>query len=58
MLAIAGHLSWAMLEHSSHVCMEAKRRAVEALRFGSSDGVVQDLVQVTKVGKGSDQLTR
>lgn len=30
-MAIAGHLSRRMLEHYSHVRMEAKRKAIEAL---------------------------
>ncbi len=30
-MALAGHVSHQMLEHYSHIRMEAKRRAVEAL---------------------------
>ena len=37
-MAIAGHVSRQMLEHYSHVRLEAKRRAVEALSQRSNDG--------------------
>jgi hypothetical protein len=30
-MAIAGHVSREMLEHYSHICMEAKRQAVAAI---------------------------
>jgi hypothetical protein len=32
-MAIAGHLSRAMMERYSHIRMDAKRKAVEALRI-------------------------
>jgi hypothetical protein len=31
MLALAGHMSRAMLERYSHICMQAKREAVQVL---------------------------
>jgi len=34
-MAIAGHVSRQMLEHYSHVRLEVKRRALEALSTGS-----------------------
>ena len=37
-MAIAGHVSRQMLEHYSHVRLEAKRRAVEALSQRGNDG--------------------
>jgi integrase len=37
-MAIAGHVSRQMLEHYSHVRLEAKRRAVEALSQRGKDG--------------------
>jgi len=37
-MAIAGHVSRQMLEHYSHVRLEAKRRAVDALSQRGNDG--------------------
>jgi len=37
-MAIAGHVSRQMLEHYSHVRLEAKRRAVEALSQRGDNG--------------------
>jgi len=53
MMAIMGHVSRAMLERYSHVRMEAKRAAVEALTLGSGkqggagfDGYVKESPKV------------
>jgi integrase len=51
MLALAGHMSRAMLERYSHIRMAAKREAVESLATTKpaaekSNGVVQEVVQV------------
>jgi integrase len=56
MLALAGHMSRAMLERYSHIRMAAKREAVESLSItkpaaAKSDGVVQESVQVAKTVK-------
>jgi Phage integrase family len=56
MLALAGHMSRAMLERYSHIRMAAKRTAVESLSItkpaaAKSDGVVQESVQVAKPAK-------
>jgi integrase len=55
MLALAGHMSRAMLERYSHIRMAAKRTAVEALSItpaaAKSDGVVQESVQVAESAK-------
>ena len=55
MLALAGHMSRAMLERYSHIRMAAKRTAVESLSItkpaAESDRVVQESVQVTKPAK-------
>jgi integrase len=56
MLALAGHMSRAMLERYSHIRMAAKREAVESLSItkpaaAKSDGVVQESVQVAKPAK-------
>jgi hypothetical protein len=56
MLALAGHMSRAMLERYSHIRMAAKREAVESLSItkpaaAKSDGVVQESVQVTQPAK-------
>jgi integrase len=56
MLALAGHMSRAMLERYSHIRMAAKREAVESLSItrpaaAKSDGVVQESVQVAKAAK-------
>jgi integrase len=53
MLALAGHMSRAMLERYSHIRMQAKREAVEALSrkpkvAASADGVPQESPKVTK----------
>ena len=39
MLALAGHMSRAMLERYSHIRMQAKREAVRALSFPKVDSV-------------------
>lgn len=56
MLAIMGHVSRAMLERYSHVRMEAKRAAVEALTLGSGkqsgagfDGYVKESPKVEAI---------
>jgi integrase len=41
MMALAGHMSREMLEHYSHVRMEAKRKAIETL----SSGLIKPLVK-------------
>ena len=56
MLALAGHMSRAMLERYSHIRMAAKREAVESLSItrpaaAKSDGVVQESVQVAETAK-------
>jgi hypothetical protein len=53
-MAIAGHLSRAMLEHYSHIRMAAKRAALEGIVKKSeqsvlSAGVHQNVHQVSKV---------
>ena len=55
MLALAGHMSRAMLERYSHIRMAAKREAVESLNSKPSkpDGVVQESVQVAKPRKAN-----
>ncbi len=37
--SIAGHLSWPMLEHYSHIRKEAKRRALDAICMPKSNAV-------------------
>jgi hypothetical protein len=37
-MAIAGHISSRMLEHYSHIRMDAKRKALEAISRGSTGG--------------------
>lgn len=54
MLALAGHMSRAMLERYSHIRMAAKREAVESLSSKpkeppKSDGVLQDSPKVAKL---------
>ena len=41
-MAIAGHMSRRMLEHYSHVRMQAKREAVGKLSSGLMDGPVAE----------------
>lgn len=50
-MAIAGHVSRAMLERYSHISVAAKRRAVEALMNASVDG------NLDGVGKESGKET-
>ena len=55
MLAIMGHMSRAMLERYSHICM-AKRQAVESLSVKPKQprefkGVLQEVPQVKKLGR-------
>ena len=51
-MSIAGHVSSKMLAHYSHVRLDAKRRALEALSGGGGGGYVTNHVtnQVRKVG--------
>jgi hypothetical protein len=66
-MAIAGHVSRDMLEHYSHVRLEAKRAAVEALsrrrpeKLGYvTDGQEQggtDIASSRKVWSGREELT-
>jgi hypothetical protein len=51
-MAIAGHVSTEMLQHYSHVRLEAKRRAVEALSGGSNE---EDGYVTKHVTKGQEQ---
>jgi integrase len=56
MLALAGHMSRAMLERYSHIRMAAKREAVESLATtrpaaAKPNGVVQEVVQVENLAK-------
>lgn len=37
-MALAGHVSRRMLERYSHIRMEAKRKALEGLSYGSGNG--------------------
>ena len=45
-MSIAGHLSRGMVEHYSHIRMEAKRAALEAIAPVSDVGVAQDWAQL------------
>jgi integrase len=57
-MAIAGHVSREMLEHYSHIRLEAKRRAVEALSGqGSEEGYVTKHVTMGTTGGMSRLLT-
>jgi integrase len=44
--SIAGHVSQQMLEHYSHIRIEAKRRALDALSCGSQSNTLSDPVRV------------
>ena len=46
MLALAGHLSRAMLERYSHIRMQAKREAVEALTLPKFSEVAKETAKV------------
>jgi hypothetical protein len=51
-MAIAGHVSRRMIEHYSHIRMEAKRDAVDAIaRTVSEPGVAQNWAQPPKPEK-------
>jgi len=40
LMAISGHVSRRMIEHYSHIRMEAKRAALDAIAKPASDGAV------------------
>jgi integrase len=51
-MALAGHVSRAMMERYSHICMEAKRRAVDTLSGADFEpGVAQNWAQFFVSGK-------
>jgi len=57
-MSVAGHVSRQMLEHYSHVRLEAKRRAVESLsQKGKSAGHVTNHVTNEVVGDLGDSAT-
>jgi hypothetical protein len=52
LMAISGHVSRRMIEHYSHIRMEAKRAALDAIAMPVSDGVVaQNWAQPLTAGK-------
>ncbi len=54
-MALAGHVSRAMMERYSHIRMEAKRRAVDALSGADFEpGVAQNWAQFFVSVKASD----
>jgi integrase len=58
-MAVAGHVSRQMLEHYSHIRLEAKRRAVEVLtQKGRSDGHVTNHVTNEVTGDKAESATQ
>ncbi len=62
-MAIAGHLSRRMLEHYSHIRMEAKRAALDAIatpvtgrHFEGSVHQIDNQIREGKIGKGGKLL--
>jgi integrase len=52
LMAIAGHVSREMIEHYSHIRMEAKRTALDAIAKPAFDGVgAQNWAQPSTAGK-------
>ena len=53
MFSIAGHLSRRMVEHYSHIRMEAKRAALDAIAPVSDAGVAQNWAQLKEQEPGA-----